>query len=36
MLELQRSKRELAEAIISQDNRLIGELSREDLSLLLS
>jgi len=36
VLELQRSKRELAEAIISQDNRLIGELSREDLSLLLS
>ena len=36
VLELQRSKRELAEAIISQDNRLIGELSREDLTLLLS
>ena len=36
VLELQKSKRELAEAIISQDNRLIGELSREDLSLLLS
>jgi len=36
VLELQRSKRELAEAIISQDRRLIGELSREDLTLLLS
>ena len=36
VLELQRSKRELAEAIISQDRRLIGELSREDLALLLS
>jgi len=36
VLELQKSKRELAEAIISQDNRLIGELSREDLALLLS
>jgi superfamily II DNA or RNA helicase len=36
VLELQRSKRELAEAIISQDKRLIGELSREDLALLLS
>jgi SNF2 family DNA or RNA helicase len=36
VLELQRSKREIAEAIISQDNRLIGELSQEDLALLLS
>jgi superfamily II DNA or RNA helicase len=36
VLELQKSKRELAEAIISQDNRLIGELTREDLALLLS
>jgi superfamily II DNA or RNA helicase len=36
VLELQRSKRELADAIISQDRRLIGELSREDLALLLS
>ncbi|UCG00113.1 MAG: DEAD/DEAH box helicase [Spirochaetaceae bacterium] len=36
VLELQQSKRELAEAIISQDNRLIGQLSREDLALLLS
>jgi SNF2 family DNA or RNA helicase len=36
VLELQKSKRDLAEAIISQDNRLIGDLSREDLALLLS
>jgi len=36
VLELQKSKRELAEAIISQDNRLIGDLSRDDLTLLLS
>jgi hypothetical protein len=36
VLELQQSKRKLAEAIISQDKRLIGELSREDLALLLS
>jgi SNF2 family DNA or RNA helicase len=36
VLELQQSKRELAEAIISQDRRLIGQLSREDLALLLS
>jgi superfamily II DNA or RNA helicase len=36
VLELQRSKRELAEAIISQDIGPIGELSRDDLALLLS
>jgi SNF2 family DNA or RNA helicase len=36
VLELQKSKRDLAEAIISQDSRLIGDLSREDLALLLS
>jgi len=36
VLELQKSKRKLAEAIISEDNRLIGQLSREDLTLLLS
>jgi SNF2 family DNA or RNA helicase len=36
VLELQKSKRDLAEAIISQDNRLIGDLSREDLALLLA
>ena len=36
VLELQQSKRELADAIINRDRRLIGELSREDLALLLS
>jgi SNF2 family DNA or RNA helicase len=36
VLELQRSKRELAEAIIGEDNRLVGNLQREDLELLLS
>jgi SNF2 family DNA or RNA helicase len=36
VLELQQSKRELAEAIISQDKSLIGRLSRDDLALLLS
>ncbi|MBN2551769.1 MAG: DEAD/DEAH box helicase [Spirochaetales bacterium] len=36
VLELQQSKRELADAIINRDRRLIGDLSREDLALLLS
>ena len=36
VLELQKSKRDLAEAIIGEDNRLIGNLQREDLELLLS
>ncbi len=36
IIELQRSKRELAEAIVSADNSLIRELSAEDLQLLLS
>ena len=36
VLELQKSKRKLAEAIIGEDNRLIGKLSRKDLALLLS
>jgi SNF2 family DNA or RNA helicase len=36
VLELQRSKRELADAIINADNSLIGGLRREDLELLLS
>lgn len=36
VLELQKSKRELAEAIIGEDNRLVGNLTSEDLSLLLS
>ena len=36
MLELQQSKRDLADAIISADNSLIRDLKREDLELLLS
>jgi superfamily II DNA or RNA helicase len=36
VLELQNSKRELAEAIINADNSLIRSLAREDLELLLS
>src|ERR1700692_817637 len=36
VLELQESQRELAEAIIGEDNRLVGNLKREDLELLLS
>jgi SNF2 family DNA or RNA helicase len=36
VLELQKSKRELAEAIISEDNRFIGNLKREDLEILFS
>ncbi|MFN0168907.1 MAG: DEAD/DEAH box helicase [Bryobacteraceae bacterium] len=36
VLDLQKSKRELADAIINGDNRLTGDLSREDLELLLS
>jgi hypothetical protein len=36
VLELQRSKRALADAIINADNSLIGTLKREDLELLLS
>jgi superfamily II DNA or RNA helicase len=36
VLELQTSKRDLAAAIISQDNSLIRNLKREDLELLLS
>ncbi|HUQ95295.1 MAG TPA: DEAD/DEAH box helicase [Bryobacteraceae bacterium] len=36
VLELQKSKRELAEAIISEDNRFVGNLTREDLELLFS
>jgi len=35
VLQLQESKRDLAEAIISEDNSLIRDLSREDLELLL-
>jgi hypothetical protein len=36
VLELQRSKRDLAAAIITEDNSLIRNLKREDLELLLS
>ena len=36
VLELQTSKRDLAAAIINQDNSLIRNLKREDLELLLS
>ncbi len=35
VLELQRTKRDLADAIINADNSLIGNLKREDLELLL-
>ena len=36
VLELQKSKRDLAAAIIGEDNSLIRDLKREDLELLLS
>jgi hypothetical protein len=36
VLELQRSKRSLAEAILTADETLIRTLKREDLELLLS
>jgi superfamily II DNA or RNA helicase len=36
VLELQKSKRDLADAIISADNSLLHNLTREDLELLLS
>jgi SNF2 family DNA or RNA helicase len=36
VLELQNSKRSLADAIITADNSIIGSLQREDLELLLS
>ena len=36
VLELQKTKRDLAAAIISEDNSLIRDLKREDLELLLS
>lgn len=36
VLELQKSKRELADAILNADNSLIRNLAREDLELLLS
>jgi superfamily II DNA or RNA helicase len=36
VLQLQQSKRDLADAIINADNSLIGKLGKEDLELLLS
>ena len=36
ILELQKSKRDLAAAIISQNNSVIRDLSRDDLAALLS
>jgi SNF2 family DNA or RNA helicase len=36
VVELQRSKRELAAAILTEDMSLVRELTREDLELLLS
>lgn len=36
VLELQQTKRDLADAIITQDNSLIRDLSRDDLEMLLS
>jgi SNF2 family DNA or RNA helicase len=36
VLELQKTKRELADAILGEDNSLIRDLKREDLELLLS
>jgi SNF2 family DNA or RNA helicase len=35
VLELQKTKRQLADSIISADNSLIRSLTREDLALLL-
>src|SRR5450432_4008732 len=36
VLELQKTKRDLADAIINADNSLLRSLNREDLELLLS
>jgi SNF2 family DNA or RNA helicase len=36
VLELQEKKRDLADAIINADNRLVGDMKREDLELLFS
>jgi SNF2 family DNA or RNA helicase len=36
VLQLQKTKRDLADAILSEDNSLIRDLKREDLELLLS
>ncbi|MGO8900951.1 MAG: hypothetical protein ACLQU5_21735 [Isosphaeraceae bacterium] len=36
ILELQQKKRDLADAILNADNRVISALTREDLEFLLS
>jgi SNF2 family DNA or RNA helicase len=36
VLQLQKTKRDLADAILSEDNSLIRDLKSEDLELLLS
>jgi SNF2 family DNA or RNA helicase len=36
VVELQAKKRDLADAIINEDNRLVGSMRREDLELLFS
>jgi SNF2 family DNA or RNA helicase len=36
VLELQKSKRELADAILGGEGRVLADLKREDLELLLS
>jgi len=36
VLELQRTKRDLADAILNEDKSLIRDLKKEDLELLLS
>jgi SNF2 family DNA or RNA helicase len=36
VMQLQQTKRELADAIINADNALVSRLGKEDLELLLS
>jgi SNF2 family DNA or RNA helicase len=36
ILDLQKQKRELADAILEADNRLLADLTAEDLEMLLS
>jgi SNF2 family DNA or RNA helicase len=36
VLELQKTKRELADAILGEDNSVIRDLKKEDLEMLLS
>jgi hypothetical protein len=36
VLELQRAKRDLADAIITEDNSVVARIDREDLEFLLS